>query len=164
MPNVIGPIISKWLRLTTRPVNPKNNYIYEHPAGLQIGDHELTTYLTNNGEPFATLAAIEAAYPGASNPRATSYFGTSWATAKPAEVAGGTWTERITLPLSESAVSALQAMPERVYTSVELLNAALPPETSPEGMTALAGPSGSRVEYILINSAWQVRAAIVIGA
>lgn len=48
----------------------------------------------NNGQPFADLAAVEAAYLGASNPRATSFVGPSWSAATPIDVVAGVWTER----------------------------------------------------------------------
>lgn len=47
--------------------------------------------------------------------------------------------------------------------SIAELNSSHPPASSTEGSTALVGPMGSRVEYILLNGAWQVRAVVVIG-
>lgn len=47
--------------------------------------------------------------------------------------------------------------------SLSALNTQNPPGSTQEGTTALVGPAGSRVEYIMVNGAWQVRSVVVIG-
>lgn len=59
-------------------------------------------------------------------------------------------------------LEALYVPAPRSFADTSALEAALPSASSKEGMTALVGPSGSKVEYILLNGTWQKRAVIII--
>lgn len=61
--------------------------------------------------------------------------------------------------IPQTAIEPVQII--TVLSTAEL-NGFYPPATTQEGLTALVGPQGSRVEYININGSWQVRAAVVI--